>query len=104
MKHITVGIKDFSEHINVLRAARDETPFPAAVPSAPDMIYRSAAETIKEAKRMEFPMYPAGKGKASTLRPGQMAYAKMEAKKEAKKESSPRKGMKKMKKMDKGMG
>lgn len=60
MKHSTVGIKDFSEHINVLKAAREETPAVAAVPSAPVKIMRSAAESIREAKMMEFPVMPVG--------------------------------------------
>lgn len=72
------GPKDISEHIEVLKGCREETPAVAAVPSAPLRMYKSASESIKAAKAEEFPMRPA---KApTTLRKTQEKYAKKEAK------------------------
>jgi hypothetical protein len=49
---------DFGNKIEMLRIVREETPFPSAFPSAPPSKSRSEAETIQEAKRMEFPVVP----------------------------------------------
>jgi len=59
--------------IEALRVAREETPFPAAIPSAPRRKTLSEVETIQQAKATEFPTKPAAveKKKASqTLRRG----------------------------------
>lgn len=52
---------DFGNKIEMLRIVREETPFPAAYTSAPPSKSKSEAETIQEAKRMEFPVVPSGK-------------------------------------------
>ena len=79
MKH--EGPKDISEHIEILKGCREETPAVAAVPSAPLRMYKSASESIKAAKAEEFPMRPA---KApTTLRKTQEEYAAKQAKKSA---------------------
>ena len=53
--------KDISEQIQGLRRMREETPFPAAIPSTPAEKSRRApaVESIKEAKVSEFPVAPA---------------------------------------------
>jgi hypothetical protein len=60
---------DISAEIERLRGAREETPAVASVPSAPPRKLKAAAETIKEAKRSEFPVAPASemtkKGRAA---------------------------------------
>ena len=60
---------DISAEIERLRAGRETTPAVAAVPSAPPRKLKAAAETIKEAKRSEFPVAPASemtkKGRAA---------------------------------------
>ena len=62
-------IADISSEIQRLKGMREETPAPAAVPSAPPRKLKAAAETVKEAKRHEFPVAPADqpskKGRAS---------------------------------------
>jgi hypothetical protein len=55
---------DFGNKIEMLRIVREETPFPAAYTSAPPSKSKSEAETIQEAKRMEFPVAPDRSGKA----------------------------------------
>jgi hypothetical protein len=47
---------DLSEMIQRLKAGREETPNVASVPSQPDRVYKSAVESIKQAKASEFPM------------------------------------------------
>ena len=84
----------------MMQNARNETPAAAAVPSAPMMFSRSAAKTIKEARKMEFPIIPAGKGKATTLAKNVDAYGKMEGRKDV----SPVKDAKKAKRSKKVMG
>lgn len=54
---------DIGNKIEMLRMMRNETPFPAATPSAPPTKSKSEAETIQEAKRMEFPVAPDRSGK-----------------------------------------
>jgi len=55
---------DFGNKIEMLRIVREETPFPASYASAPLRKTMSEAETIQEAKRMEFPVAPDRSGKA----------------------------------------
>ena len=49
---------DVSAEIEKLRQARETTPAVVAVPSAPAKKVKAAAVSIKEAKRMEFPVAP----------------------------------------------
>ena len=49
---------DIGNKIEMLRVIRNETPFPAATPSAPPRGVMSATESIQEAKRLEFPVMP----------------------------------------------
>jgi len=49
---------DLSHEIERLKVHREETPAVAAVPSAPLKKSKSAVESIKEAKRAEFPVMP----------------------------------------------
>jgi len=49
---------DIGNKIEMLRVMRNETPFPAATPSAPPRGVVSATETIQEAKKLEFPVVP----------------------------------------------
>ena len=53
---------DVSAAIERLRVGREETPAPAATPSAPPRRNQPATQSIKEAKRDEFPVEPASKG------------------------------------------
>ena len=53
---------DVSSAIERLRVGREETPAAAAVPSAPPRRGHPAAQSIKEAKKDEFPVEPASKG------------------------------------------
>lgn len=80
---------DLSEMIQRLKAGREETPSVASVPSQPDRVYKSAVESIKEAKASEFPM----------------EQAKSEKKPDAKKKSvgAPAKPMHTPKKMPKSL-
>jgi hypothetical protein len=52
---------DCADELDRLRRMREETPAAAAVPSAPMRKSKMAVESIKEAKRMEFPVKPAEK-------------------------------------------
>ena len=52
---------DISAQIEHLKRMRGETPAAAAVPSAPAAKSRAAVESIKEAKKHEFPVMPAAK-------------------------------------------
>ena len=56
---------DISAKFNYLRFKRDTTPAVASVPSAPLKKLESAVETIKEAKRTEFPVKPDSQKKKS---------------------------------------
>jgi len=49
---------DISREIERLKVHREETPLPASTPSAPPKKSKSAVESIKEAKRAEFPVAP----------------------------------------------
>ena len=52
---------DISAELEKLRAAREETPAVAAVPSAKSKQMTSSVESIKKAKASEFPVKPAAK-------------------------------------------
>ena len=56
---------DVSAEIERMRRAREETPAPAAVPSAPDRKSKAAVENVKKAKAAEFPVAPAKPAKAA---------------------------------------
>ena len=49
---------DIASEIERLKVHREETPAPAAVPSAPLKKSVAAVENIKEAKRSQFPVKP----------------------------------------------
>ena len=49
---------DISDKIQMLKGMREETPAVASCPSVPTKKYRSAVESIKEAKASEFPVKP----------------------------------------------
>ena len=49
---------DISEKFDKLRLKREETPAAAAVPSCPPKKSNPTTETIKEAKKEEFPVAP----------------------------------------------
>lgn len=85
---------DISAEIERLRAGREETPAAAAVPSAPLKKSMSAVESIKEAKKMEFPQKP-----SATMKKSSGGASKFSA--VAKKESAV--GEKKKSKMDRLM-
>ena len=58
---------DIAGEIARMREKRETTPAPAAVPSAPPKKLKSSVESIKEAKKHEFPVAPekhTGKKKA----------------------------------------
>ena len=61
---------DISAEIEKLKVGREETPASAAVPSAPLKKSMSAVESIKEAKKMEFPQKPSAGGKKSSMAAG----------------------------------
>jgi hypothetical protein len=90
---------DVSEMIQRLKAGRAETPAVASISSAPAKMYKSAVESIKDARADEFPVEihehkehkaKAPKAKATQTKPKAEPKAK-EAPKEAKK-SRPAKG------------
>ena len=85
---------DISSEIERLKAGREETPAPAATPSAPLKKSQSAVETIKEAKRMEFPQKPSAGGKKSA-----MAAGKSSAKGEGKSAGGDKKKSSKMERL-----
>lgn len=59
---------DISAEIQKMKGMREETPAVAAVPSAPLKKSKSAVESIKDAKKMEFPIKPEDKmPKAKTI-------------------------------------
>jgi len=49
---------DISSEIERMRKVREETPAPAATPSAPHKAISPAVESVKEAKKKEFPVKP----------------------------------------------
>lgn len=58
-------VGDISEEIEKLRNARETTPAVDAVPSAPLKKMEAAVKSVKEAKKMEFPMKPSAEVKAA---------------------------------------
>jgi CO dehydrogenase/acetyl-CoA synthase delta subunit len=58
-------MNDISVEIERLKTMRAETPPVASIPSAPVKVQKSAVESIKKAKEVEFPVAPAEKGKKS---------------------------------------
>jgi hypothetical protein len=71
---------DISAEIEKLRGARETTAAPAATPSAPEKVSRSAVESIKKAKAAEFPVKPGPAPKALAKKPS--AADKMKSKKD----------------------
>ena len=51
---------DISEEIEKLKLHRESTPAVASFVSAPTQVSKSAVKSIKEAKKMEFPVEPSG--------------------------------------------
>jgi len=60
---------DISAELNKLREVRETTPPVAAVPSAPVKVLKSAVESVKEAKKKEFPVKPAEAPKKKAAEP-----------------------------------
>ena len=75
---------DISAEIEKLKVARETTPAPAAVPSAPLKKSKAAVESIKEAKAAQFPVMPEGSGKVKKEKA--MKSAPAEEKKKSKKD------------------
>lgn len=75
---------DISNEIEKLRGMREETPAVAAVPSAPPRKLKAAVESVKEAKRSEFPVAPAEMGAKSKKVVVKKAAAEPEKKKSTK--------------------
>jgi len=65
---------DVSAALEKLRVAREETPAPAATPSAPPKRTQPAAVSIKEAKKSEFPVMPGGTTKGEERKTARKAY------------------------------
>ena len=57
--------EDISKEIEKLKGSREETAPVASTPMGPIKASKSAVETIKEAKRTEFPVQPADEKKKS---------------------------------------
>lgn len=51
-------VADIATEIQRLKGVREETPLPAATPSAPPKRAKASVESIKEAKASEFPTQP----------------------------------------------
>ena len=77
-------VGDISAEIQKLRAAREETPAVSAVPSAPVRKMKAAVESIKDAKRSEFPVVPAEMGSKTNKVVAKKAPAAPEKKKDTK--------------------
>ena len=60
---------DVSAELERLRHHREVTPAAAAVPSAPPKSVKSKVESVKEAKKSEWPMTPADVPKKTTKAP-----------------------------------
>ena len=75
---------DVAAEIEKLKAAREETPAPAAVPSASQKKSVAAVESIKEAKRMEFPVKPSSGLSKSSGKKASAASAPAAEKKKSK--------------------
>ena len=59
-------VGDISSEIERLKKGREETPAAASVPSAAPKMSKSAVESIKEAKKSEFPVAPADSARTTT--------------------------------------
>lgn len=74
---------DISAEIERMRGHREETPAVASMPCAPQRMAKAATETIKEAKRHEFPIAPAPAPKKKMAAPApakkRMTKAQMRA-------------------------
>ena len=79
---------DIAAEIERLKVGREETPAPAAVPSAPLKKSQSAVETVKEAKKMEFPVKPSASAKKSGGGAGKSSAAASKESVSEKKKSS----------------
>jgi len=75
---------DISAEIQKLRGMREETPAVASVPSAPPRKMKAAVESIKEAKKSEFPVAPAEMGAQTKKVVVKKAAAEPEKKKSSK--------------------
>lgn len=62
-------VGDISAEIQKLKVMREETPSVSAVPSVAPQKYKAAVETVKEAKKAEFPVMPAGKSEGKSKAP-----------------------------------
>jgi len=60
---------DVSAELERLRHFRETTPAPAVVPSQPPKSMKSKVESVKEAKKKEFPVAPADVPKKATKAP-----------------------------------
>ena len=81
---------DVSEMIQRLKAGREETPAVASVTSAPAKMYKSAVESVKDARADEFPVaIHEHKAKASQTK-APKAKAKAKAKAEPKAKEAPK--------------
>lgn len=67
---------DISEEIEKLKLHRESTPPAAAYVSAPTQVSKSAVKSIKEAKKMEFPVEPSGAPEAVKKAPKVKAVPK----------------------------
>jgi len=79
-------VADISAEIQKLKVAREETPAVSAVPSVAPQKYKAAVETVKEAKKAEFPVMPAGKAEAKGKAPKAAKAEEPEKKKVNKKD------------------
>jgi hypothetical protein len=77
---------DISSEIERLKAGRETTAAVAATPSGPKKMAKAAAESIKEAKRSEFPVMPSDVKKKSA--PSGASVKKSSAPAEDKKKGS----------------
>jgi hypothetical protein len=66
---------DISEEIEKLKLHRESTPPVAAFVSAPTQVSRSAVKSIKEAKKMEFPVEHSGEKEAPAVKKAPKAKA-----------------------------
>lgn len=66
---------DISAELEKLRGVRETTPPVAAVPSAPPKELKSVVESVKDAKKKEFPVKPADLPKKAAKEPKASAAA-----------------------------
>lgn len=67
---------DIAAEIQKMKGMREETPAVAAIPSAPTKKSKAAVESIKEAKKMEFPIKPEDKAPKANPITSRMASGK----------------------------